>query len=87
TSPEARVRDGAKAVELAERANQTESRNPAMTVTLAAAYAEAGRFPDAIRTAENALQMANDSGNVALIKLVRGQIILYQSGQPFRDNR
>lgn len=88
TSPEARIRDGAKAVELAERANQlTENRNPIMGITLAAAYAEAGRFPDAIRTAEAALQSATDSGNVALANGIRGHIEIYRSGRPFRDIR
>ena len=87
TSPEARIRDGAKAVELAERANQTESRNPIMGVTLAAAYAETGRFDDAIKTAERALQLASDSGNVALAEGIRAHIALYRSGQPFRDIR
>jgi tetratricopeptide (TPR) repeat protein len=88
TWPEARIRDGAKAVELAERANQlTESRDPVIGATLAAAYAETGRFPDAIRTAEAALQLATDSGNVALAKEIRAHIARYRSGHPFRDIR
>lgn len=88
TCPEARIRDGAKAVELAERANQlTERRDPIIGVTLAAAYAETGRFADAIRTAETALQLATDSGNAALAELVRAHTELYRSGHPFRDNR
>jgi tetratricopeptide (TPR) repeat protein len=88
TWPEVRIRDGAQAVELAERANQlTESRDPITGATLAAAYAETGRFPDAIRTAEAALQLAADSGNVALTELIRAQIELYRSGHPYRDNR
>ena len=88
TCPEARIRDGAKAVELAERANQlTKGQNPIMVVTLAAAYAEVGRFPDATKTAEEALRLANDSGNVALAEGIRGHIQLYRSGHPFRDIR
>jgi tetratricopeptide (TPR) repeat protein len=88
TWPEARIRDGAKAVELAERANQlTESRDPITGATLAAAYAETGRFPDAIRTAGAALQLAANSGNVALTELIRAQIELYRSGLPYRDIR
>jgi len=88
TWPEARIRDGAKAIELAERANQlAKGQDPIITLTLAAAYAEGGRFPDAIRTAEAALQLATDSGNVALAKGIRAHIALYRSGHPFRDNR
>jgi tetratricopeptide (TPR) repeat protein len=87
TWPDARIRDGAKAVELAEHANRSESGNPIIGATLAAAYAEAGRFPDAIRTAETAFHLATDSGNTALAELLRAQIVLYRSGHPFRDIR
>jgi tetratricopeptide (TPR) repeat protein len=88
TWPEARVRDGPRAVELAERANQlTDRRNPLITLTLAAAYAEAGRFSDAIKTAEHALQIANESGSVELAQTAREQLALYRSGKPLRENR
>ena len=88
TCPEARIRDGAEAVALAQRANAlTGDRNPIFAVTLAAAYAEAGRFSDAVRTGEAALQSASDSGNPTLADAIRGYIELYRSGQPFRDIR
>jgi tetratricopeptide (TPR) repeat protein len=87
TCPDARIRDGAKAVELAESADLAESRDPTIATTLAAAYAETGRFADAIRTAERALQLATDSGNVALANGIRGHIELYRSEQPVRDIR
>jgi tetratricopeptide (TPR) repeat protein len=88
TWPEARIRNGAKAVELAEHANRlTGGRNPIIGVTLAAAYAETGRFPDAIKAAEGALQLATDSRNMALAEGIREHIELYRSGQPFRDVR
>jgi hypothetical protein len=82
------IRDGTKAVELAERANRlTDGRNPIMVTTLAAAYAETGGFSDAIKTAESAWQLATDSGNVALAETIRAQIGLYRSGRPYRDVR
>jgi tetratricopeptide (TPR) repeat protein len=87
TSPEPRIRDGAKAVELAERAYRADTTNPFIAATLAAAYAECGRFPEAIREAERALRLANDSGNGALADLVRTEIALYETGRPFRDIR
>jgi protein O-mannosyl-transferase len=87
TCPDARVRDGTKAVELAESADLAESRDPTIVTTLAAAYAETGRFADAIRTAERALQLATDSGNVALANGIRAHINLYRSEQPVRDIR
>lgn len=55
SNPEAQVRNGNEAVDLAERACKlTNYQQPFFMGTLAAAYAEAGRFPDAIRTAEAA---------------------------------
>lgn len=86
TSADARVRDGAKAVQLAESANElTRGTNPVFVVTLAAAYAETGRFEDAIQTAEKALQLANRSGLVSLIPSIQSQIELYRAGQPLRQ--
>jgi protein O-mannosyl-transferase len=87
TFPETRVRNGTKAVELAEHADHlTGNRNASISATLAAAYAEAGQFPNAIKTAERALQLATDQGNPALADAIRAQIRLYQSGFPYRYN-
>jgi protein O-mannosyl-transferase len=86
TSPEARIRDGAKAIQLAERANElTQGKNPLFMATLAAAYAEVGRFPDAVRTAENALQLATDSGLPSLAQAIRAHIELYRAERPMRQ--
>ena len=53
TSPDASVRDGVQAVALAARAERISGgRNPGFVATLAAAYAEVGRFPEAVATAE-----------------------------------
>lgn len=87
TFPETRVRNGTKAVELAQRADLlTGNSNPSISATLAAAYAEAGQFPNAITTARRALQLATDQGNTALAEAIRAQITLYQSGLPYRYN-
>lgn len=86
TCPEPRLRNGPKAVELAEQADRlTGNRSPVIAATLAAAYAEMGRFPDAIRTAERALRLAADQSNNALADAIREQIDLYRSGFPSRD--
>jgi FOG: TPR repeat len=87
TFPERRVRNGTKAVELAERADHlTGNANASISATLAAAYAEAGQFHNAITTARRALQLATDQGNTALADAIRAQIRLYQSGFPYRYN-
>jgi tetratricopeptide (TPR) repeat protein len=88
TSSDDRIRDGRKAVALARRANElTGGQNPIIGVTLAAAYAEAGRFPEAVIAAEAARQVANDSGNLRLAQAINDYVQLYRSGQPFRDVR
>jgi tetratricopeptide (TPR) repeat protein len=84
TCPQASLRNGNKAVELAQRANQlTGDGNPAVLGTLAAAYAEAGRFPEAVETAQRALQLAETQSNTALAEAIRSQMKLYQAGLPF----
>ncbi len=55
---------------------------PVFKATLAAAYAEAGRFPEAVATAQRALQLAQDHPEFA--NEVRAQIALYETGQPYR---
>jgi tetratricopeptide (TPR) repeat protein len=86
TSPDASVRDGAQAVELAEKAERLSHGNdPSFVATLAAAYAEASRFPEAIETAKRALQLATAQGKTALANRLQAQSALYQTGAPYRD--
>jgi hypothetical protein len=86
TSPEASVRNGVKAVALAEQLDRlVGGNNPTVLGTLAAAYAETGRFPKAVETAQRALQLATAQTNTALVNALPGQIGLYQAGRPLRD--
>ncbi len=86
TNPNASIRDGAEAVELAQRAAQlSKGQEPAVLGTLAAAYAEAGRFPEAVKTAEQALALASSQNSAALADSLRARIKLYQAGSPYRD--
>ena len=86
TSPEASVRNGRKAVELAEQAVRLSGGTNSIFIgTLAAAYAEAGRFPEAVEMAQRARQLAAAQNNAALVDVLQMQIGLYQAGFPFRD--
>jgi len=88
TGPEAPLRNGVKAVALAERANQLASgKKPVILTTLAAAYAEAGKFPEAIETAQRASQLAEMQANTALVGALQSQLKLYQAGMPFHDTQ
>ncbi len=87
TTPQASLRNGQRAIKLAQRANQlTGDKNPLLVRTLATAYAEAGRFSDALETAQRALQLAEAQSNPALADVIRSEIKLYQAGVPFHLN-
>ena len=87
TCPESSIRNGTKAVELAQQADQLSGgNNPLILSTLAAAYAEAGRFPEAIGTTERAISLASAQTNGALVADFQSRIVLYRSGLPFRDH-
>ncbi|PYJ31170.1 MAG: hypothetical protein DME88_16435 [Verrucomicrobia bacterium] len=84
TSPDPSLRNGPEAVLLAEQASRSSGgKRPLALRILAAAYAEAGRFSEARATAHEALQAADDQGNVALSDFLRKEIALYESGQPY----
>jgi tetratricopeptide (TPR) repeat protein len=86
TCPQAAVRNGARAVELAQQAEQLSGgKNASILGTLAAAYAETGRFPEAVATAQRALELAAAQTNTAQVEPLREQIELYRSGSAFRD--
>jgi len=85
-SPDSSLRDGAKALVLAQRARELSGGNdPAILGTLAAAYAEAGKFPEAIAAAQSARQLALAQTNRTLAAALEGQLRQYQGGQPFRQ--
>ena len=86
TCPEDSIRDGRHAVELAEKALRISGgKIPMIYKVLAAAYAESGRFPDAIETAQRGAELATSQSNPALAVELESNIALYQSGRPLRD--
>src|ERR1700757_1277712 len=86
TCPEDSIRDGTRAVELAEKALRiSRGKIPMIYRVLAAAYGESGRFADAVETAQRGVELANNQGNPALATELRSNIALYQSGRPLRD--
>jgi cytochrome c-type biogenesis protein CcmH/NrfG len=85
TTTDDRVRDGAAAVTLAERAVAALPGDPLAWSTLAAAYAEVGRFPDALTTARRALAIAQDTGRADLLAALASDIAVYESRRPLRQ--
>lgn len=84
TCPDGAVRDGDEAVRCAERACQlTAFKRPGMVGTLAAAYAEAGRFPEAVSTAEKAVRLATATGDTQFAAVNQRLLMLYRAGKPW----
>jgi Flp pilus assembly protein TadD len=85
TYPTPGFRDGVAAVALAQRGVTLLPNSPAMLSVLAAAYAETGRFPEAVRAAERAGRLAAAVGDRALAGQIRAGLELYKSGKPYRQ--
>ena len=84
TSSDASVRDGNRAVELADEAVRlSHGKDPNCLRTLAAAHAESGRFSEAEETARRALQAADLLHNRTLANALRDEIALYELGLPY----
>jgi len=85
THPLAERRDGEEALALAQRACQlTGYAHPGPLNSLAAAYAELGRFDQAVKAAERALDLANRAGDQQLAAEISPTLDSYRSGAPYR---
>jgi tetratricopeptide (TPR) repeat protein len=81
---DASIRDGAKAVGYAQRAVRLSGgKEPTALDTLAVAYAEMGQFSNAIKTGQQALDIAVANGDAAQAEVLRARIKLYQAGTPY----
>jgi Tfp pilus assembly protein PilF len=88
TQPDAAMRNGAEALALAQQANQlTGGRDPIALDTLAAAYAEMGRFPEAQATVRQALILAAQENNAMLLRDLNERQRLYLANKPYRSLR
>jgi len=88
TSGDPALRNGQEAVELATRASElTHHKDPSIQLVLSEAYAETGRFGDAIFLAERVLEMAAAHKAQALVGAARSHLESYRRGDPFRQSR
>ncbi len=86
TFPDDNLRDGIRALELANKASDLSGQNdPTILHTLAAALAENARYDDAAAAARRALEMSKAQGNASLGTAISDQLRLYESHHPFRD--
>jgi spermidine synthase len=83
-----KFRNGSEAVRLAQRACElTGYRQGAFVDTLCAAYAEAGRFDEAVKAAEKLLDWAESAGQKNRIEKIRNRLELYKAGRPYREKK
>jgi tetratricopeptide (TPR) repeat protein len=86
TCPDASLRDLPEAARLAEKACQLTHYHTSDAVsTLAAVYSEAGRFPEAIATAEKACALASESGEAARLQKNQELLALYRAHKPHHE--
>jgi tetratricopeptide (TPR) repeat protein len=79
--------DPVRAVTLAQRACElTGNRVAACLDTLAVAYAAAGRFSEAIATAQKAIELARSAGQPELVREIEARLLLYRDGRPYRQS-
>jgi tetratricopeptide (TPR) repeat protein len=84
TASDDRLRDGAEAARLAERALRLPPvKGMCVGGTLAAAYAEAGRFPEAVATAEKAVREETAAGETRFAELNNYLLTYYRAGKPW----
>jgi tetratricopeptide (TPR) repeat protein len=85
TCPDDEIRDAARAVELIRPACQSSAyADPNLVTTLAAAYAELGRWPEAVALANKALELVGTS-DPSVSEQIRGHLRCYQQRQTLRQ--
>jgi tetratricopeptide (TPR) repeat protein len=86
TSFNASIRDGNRAVEVAEQTVQLSGgKDPKYLRTLAATYSEVGRFSEAIAVAQQAAALATMQGKTDVVNRLKKDLVLYQEQVPLRE--
>ena len=85
TYPDEAIRNGREALELCEKLSFLEKPDAEYLCVLAAAYAEVGRFNDAVLTGKNALNMARNAANTELQQKITDCLECYEQGLPYHD--
>jgi tetratricopeptide (TPR) repeat protein len=88
SSPDSAVRNAARAQQAAREACRLSGeRNPLALNALAAAYAAAGQFDQAVAASERAVHLAQEAGQSQQAKSLRQWLKLYQAGKPYIEQK
>jgi len=85
TCPDAKYRNGTKAIEFAQKATGLDPNGCDYWDTLAAAYAEAGKFEDAVKTQEKAIEMLNEKDRDKKLSEYTEHLNFYKAKKPWRE--
>ena len=86
THADPQLRNGAEAVRLAEHGCQLTGRKAfGLLDTLATAYAESGRFSEAVATAEEAVTLAKAAQQQESATAIQSRLDLYRFNKPYRE--
>jgi serine/threonine-protein kinase len=86
TNPDPHVRNGAEAMQLAQGACAVKPDSFSFLDTLGAAYAEAGRFAEAVATVQKAIALAQTAGQTNAAARFRTRLELYLHHRPCRTS-
>jgi tetratricopeptide (TPR) repeat protein len=84
TCPNSTYRNGAEALELARKAAEIQL-NACHLDTLAAAYAEVGKFEDAVKTQDQAIYQWKEKGGERELTELMGRLEYYKDKRPWRE--
>jgi protein O-mannosyl-transferase len=87
TAADGDLRDGRKALELAQIALRAGGENPVVLRTLAAAQAENGQFAEAIATCQRGEELARRSGDRAMVESLRNCAESFRRGEALRGTQ
>jgi len=85
TCPDDKYRDGNKAIEFTKKILELEPDNSAILDTLAAAYAEAEKFEDAVKTQEKAIEMLTEKDKDEYLSSFMEHLNFYKAKKPWRE--
>ncbi|MFL6583251.1 MAG: tetratricopeptide repeat protein, partial [Chthoniobacterales bacterium] len=86
TAPDPSIRNGARALSIAQHTLELPGGQSGHTLRIvAAACATQGNFPEATRTAERAIDLASREGDVATLNSLRADLELYRANIPLRE--
>ncbi len=86
TSPEDKLRDGKRAVELATKACElTDYKQAHILSTLAAAYAESGNYEEALKWSKKAVELSKTGADKEIQENLAKELKSYEKGEPWRE--